>query len=664
MSDNLLLPYALKDGRLVHVSQIVRDEVGNCICPSCHSKLVLKDGLKRVKHFAHLGGTVCDNYGESIVHKLAKEVLLENKRISVPSYLISIDEVSNETTKSMMKSLRLKNLSIAEERTILFDGVVLEEPIENANKKPDACCANSDETIYVEILYTHAKTEEDIENYRKLDVSCVEINFSGFSLSMDDIDNKKQIQDIFDNSVYSKWISYSKIDYDYINKKLQEKIDKQEENKRLREFEELERRREQERKDAEYEFKLREWDNSIREARDREKNILKYFSFFYKEPLYNINTYGCLLLYVIKSNGFVRKLITEGLPKDFRLNYVIDVLNLQGQKSEFKRKNELQYCLEITNIIGLFSKAGSLNSSGNSGYLNICRRCKHFKAECEYCKNSYLFSGDNKYRGKADIVEDNGILYTSDFRELISVSSYVNVPKEQSLSIRKETIVVRKGAFKEYLEMHDNISIKLPEGLQVIDDEIFFSTRIKKNTPKKLRFIGYDWVSLEFWIKKSNLFLQEKEMFLAEVCLIKIQDFYADNIGDYIVGKQTYYDLAVLYFNIEEKKHPKKSEKILLFIKRNLNIVCDEALKIGNFVKFEMFFLMLLQEGDITCDYLYFVIEEVYHRLWDKTYDLKYLKKCIEYLELFIKKFPYDRRTPNAKVVLEDAKTVFNSRTN
>ena len=72
-------PYAVRGGRLVHISDLTSPGLQpNCLCPCCERPLVAKLGAVRAHHFAHLaeGGMVpCS--GESILHKLAKDFLAD-----------------------------------------------------------------------------------------------------------------------------------------------------------------------------------------------------------------------------------------------------------------------------------------------------------------------------------------------------------------------------------------------------------------------------------------------------------------------------------------------------------------------------------------------------------------------------------------------------------
>lgn len=71
---NLKNPFALVDGVLTHVKDIVKGM--EIICPECGERLILKEGQKTVKHLAHRGDNNCS--GESVIHKYTKEYIYNN----------------------------------------------------------------------------------------------------------------------------------------------------------------------------------------------------------------------------------------------------------------------------------------------------------------------------------------------------------------------------------------------------------------------------------------------------------------------------------------------------------------------------------------------------------------------------------------------------------
>ena len=73
-SSSLKIPYAYRNGELVHVSQVERGLACECFCFECGGTLVARKGEKTRHHFAHHTlNRNCD--GESLLHKLGKHLL-------------------------------------------------------------------------------------------------------------------------------------------------------------------------------------------------------------------------------------------------------------------------------------------------------------------------------------------------------------------------------------------------------------------------------------------------------------------------------------------------------------------------------------------------------------------------------------------------------------
>lgn len=81
------MTFALKDGRMVNVEEVDNGKACGCICPQCGEALVARNGGKMMMaHFAHQGETKCTNAVETMLHRLAKEIMAEHKEIMLPAY--------------------------------------------------------------------------------------------------------------------------------------------------------------------------------------------------------------------------------------------------------------------------------------------------------------------------------------------------------------------------------------------------------------------------------------------------------------------------------------------------------------------------------------------------------------------------------------------------
>ncbi|MDY3768849.1 MAG: competence protein CoiA family protein [Sphaerochaetaceae bacterium] len=82
MNTHKLLTYALDpDNRLMYIDDVPNGLECNCICPGCKEKLIAKnDGKVREHHFAHASNKECITGYQTMIHLLAKEIIV-NKRI-------------------------------------------------------------------------------------------------------------------------------------------------------------------------------------------------------------------------------------------------------------------------------------------------------------------------------------------------------------------------------------------------------------------------------------------------------------------------------------------------------------------------------------------------------------------------------------------------------
>ena len=67
----------------VHVSDVDRGLACKCICNDCDKPLIARKGDERAHHFAHQGDQNSTCLGEGNLHKYAKKILKEEKRLTL-----------------------------------------------------------------------------------------------------------------------------------------------------------------------------------------------------------------------------------------------------------------------------------------------------------------------------------------------------------------------------------------------------------------------------------------------------------------------------------------------------------------------------------------------------------------------------------------------------
>jgi len=111
---DIQLPYGIKCGKLVHISEVESGLACGCVCPSCDAQLVARKGAKVVHHFAHHSTYPCEYALETALHIAAKDILNDQKRIILPAVKVHF--------KSAHKSIVL-----AKSKTVVIDTVHLEK---------------------------------------------------------------------------------------------------------------------------------------------------------------------------------------------------------------------------------------------------------------------------------------------------------------------------------------------------------------------------------------------------------------------------------------------------------------------------------------------------------------------------------------------------------
>lgn len=162
--------YGLRDGRLVHVSEVPRGLACGCACPACGAALLARKGKVRVHHFAHSNSAICQGAAETVLHLLAKELFLELDTFEIPPYHFKKRRMLKTGDEVVHEEQLLKG------GTVRIDRVVLE-----ANKgafTPDVEIISGPKTLMVEIAVTHKVDDAKLKRIRRHDVPALEIRLS------------------------------------------------------------------------------------------------------------------------------------------------------------------------------------------------------------------------------------------------------------------------------------------------------------------------------------------------------------------------------------------------------------------------------------------------------------------------------------------------------
>lgn len=151
-------------GQLVSINEVNSGSACDCICVSCSAPLVAKKGDINTHHFAHENSTKCNWQPETELHLLVKEYFKEQSSIDLP-------------------------IGIAQPliHKLPFTFLGTEKCLPESNYVADFYCTLVDDTIYFEINVTHPVPPEKINFFKENRLSCVEFDFSTFTLQGDTI---------------------------------------------------------------------------------------------------------------------------------------------------------------------------------------------------------------------------------------------------------------------------------------------------------------------------------------------------------------------------------------------------------------------------------------------------------------------------------------------
>lgn len=156
-----------KEGRQVHISALSEESDKyrgikcELVCPACGSALIAKLGEAREHHFAHASSFPCEYGLETALHKRAKEILEEEKRINLPE-------------------ITVRSEVLAGCKQVILDKVWLENRL--GNIRPDVRATSKEgKELLVEIYVTHEVGKKKIKRIQELGISTIEVDLSDLS---------------------------------------------------------------------------------------------------------------------------------------------------------------------------------------------------------------------------------------------------------------------------------------------------------------------------------------------------------------------------------------------------------------------------------------------------------------------------------------------------
>lgn len=193
INDNIKLPFGIRLGEIVHISEVQSGLDCECTCLNCGGALVARKGPKNTHHFSHYVDSSCNGGLESTLHLFAKRVISTVGYLKTPSFTVKVPsdrEYLYETQPS---------------RVIYFNKVEIEKRLDDKLWRYDLVGYYAGKRLLIEVSVHHKTSGRKLDEAVERRESMIEIRLdpkSIFSLSY--VELAAMITDNLDNKV---WLS-------------------------------------------------------------------------------------------------------------------------------------------------------------------------------------------------------------------------------------------------------------------------------------------------------------------------------------------------------------------------------------------------------------------------------------------------------------------------
>ncbi len=128
--DFSLIPFGLNvsDGEFMDVHDVPRGAKCGCICPSCKTPLIARQGNEKEWHFAHASRSVyekteneCEFSFYVSVRMMARQIIGDELEVLLPEYRDSVSKYNHRTGRSI-----LENFTVTDSKKIQLSGIEVE----------------------------------------------------------------------------------------------------------------------------------------------------------------------------------------------------------------------------------------------------------------------------------------------------------------------------------------------------------------------------------------------------------------------------------------------------------------------------------------------------------------------------------------------------------
>jgi hypothetical protein len=160
--NGVLLPYGqASDGRLVRASEVPAGLGCGCSCPACGALLVARRGGVRIAHFAHAVDRACASAHETMLHKLAKQLISDGTALTLPE-VVAVHDGRHRLVRPAV--------------TIRPEDTALEPNLDGL--RPDILITVAGRPLLFEVAVTHFCGPEKVDLIQERHLAAIEIDLS------------------------------------------------------------------------------------------------------------------------------------------------------------------------------------------------------------------------------------------------------------------------------------------------------------------------------------------------------------------------------------------------------------------------------------------------------------------------------------------------------
>lgn len=196
------IPFGVKEGALLHISEAVRGLACACLCPECAKPLIARKGLVNEHHFAHAPpaqDSDCAGGVETALHRYAKAIIEEAGYLVLPPLKLALPPPDSDLQYTKPA------------RRIEFTRVALEEAMAYGRRRIDVVGYVGERRLLIEICVTNKVPAAKIAQVKAAKDSMIEITVSQRALFSQTADGNGSLREAILDCVDNKrWLSFSK----------------------------------------------------------------------------------------------------------------------------------------------------------------------------------------------------------------------------------------------------------------------------------------------------------------------------------------------------------------------------------------------------------------------------------------------------------------------